>query len=326
MINMNTPTIDALTLDELDDKHEYLAHEYIQNLSLIIFPYNAQERVMASFVAYFDESGTHDGSPILTLAGYIADISQWVEFAREWNEILKQGGLTHFHMSKFEARQGEFRGWDNERRLLIQRGLIGIIKRRVNIGVFCAVNLAAYDEFITEWRRDNFGSPYNFCLKMCLSQVTFWAQRFERKEPIAYIIEHGAGYNHEINKSFRETFANEKMRKFFRLGSLTFDDKKRALPLQAADILAYEVWKDAYNKFVIEPKDKRPERKSFLSLREKLHQGTYWGRDEFMRERKRENTNFDIQTPDGTFVFRFKPEDTSPPEILIPNLDIKFSD
>jgi hypothetical protein len=88
------------------------------------------------------------------------------------------------------------------------------------------------------------------------------------------------------------------MRDFFRLGPLTFDDKKRALPLQAADLLAYEVWK---------------------------HQGMYWGRDEFLRERERENTNFEVQTPDGTFTFNFNSEDDeSSREIITPSLDIKF--
>src|ERR1044071_6141048 len=75
---------------------------------------------MSHFAAYFDESGTH-GSPILTLAGYIGTIEQWAEFSREWDELLRHEGLTHFHMSKFEARRGEFEGWDNERRLRVQK-------------------------------------------------------------------------------------------------------------------------------------------------------------------------------------------------------------
>jgi len=307
------------SLDEVDEKLEHTAYGYIQNLSLIIFPYNAQERVMAHFAAYFDESGTH-GSPILTLAGYIATVEQWAHFAREWDEILKQESLTHFHMSKFEARQGEFRGWDNDRRLGVQKRLIGIIKRRVNIGIFCAVNLAAYDEMVTEWRRKPFGSPYNFCVKMCLSIISFWAQEYEREEPIAYVIEHGAGYNHEIDKSFSAVFAREEMRKFFRLGSLTFADKKQALPLQAADLLAYEVWKDSSNEFLNENDQKRPQRKSFVSLLEKLHRGSYWGRDEFLRERERENTNFDIRTREGIFTFRFRPEDDTVDEVIHPTL------
>jgi hypothetical protein len=270
---------------------------------------------MSHFAAYFDESGTH-GSPILTLAGYIATVEQWAEFSREWDELLKQEALTHFHMSKFEARRGEFDGWDNERRLRVQKRLLGIIKRRVTLGVFCAVNLAAYEETMTEFRRTNFGSPYNFCVKLCLAFVSFWAQEYKRKEPIAYVIEHGAGYNKEINRSFADMFASQEWRQIFRLGSLSFVDKKAALPLQAADLLAYEVWKDATNRFLIEGEKKRPQRKSFTSLMETLHRGTYWGKDEFLRENDREITNFDIRTPEATVSFRFKPEDTGPPLIL----------
>jgi hypothetical protein len=297
----------------------YNSYEYFRNLSLLIFPYNAKERVMASFAAYFDESGTHGDSRILTLAGYVAKVEQWVEFSREWDELLKQENLTHFHMSKFEARQGEFAGWDNERRLRVQQRLIGIIKRRVNFGIFCAVNLVDYEETMTEWGRDAFGSPYSFCVKLCLAFVSLISQKYNRTEPIAYFIEHGAGYNHEISESVRATFANGTMRNLLRLGSLTFIDKKAALPIQAADLLAYEVWKDASNRFVTNEDKKRPERKSFRSLREILHQGSYWDREELLRENAREQTNFEVRTPEATLIFKFNPEDeTGPSEIIIP--------
>lgn len=323
----NSVMTHALTiLDSPLAKSGYFPDEYIQNLSHIIFPYNAKERVMASFAAYFDESGTH-GSPVLALACCIATVEQWVEFSREWDEVLKQEGLTHFHMSKFEARQGEFKGWDNARRLRVQKRLLGIIARRVNVGMFCAVNLAAYDEFVTDRWRANYGSPYHFCVKICLSFIAMWAQHYQRKEPLAYIIEQGAGYNNEINRQFCAVSANEKMRNFFRLGSLTFDDKKRALPLQAADLLTYEIWKDAVNNFVTDPDNKRPERKSLLYLREHiLHQGSYWGRDEFMRQREMAKTNFEIRMPDGVFKFTFNPDDTSHYEIITPTVRIKFDE
>lgn len=280
---------------------------------------------MASFAAFFDESGTH-GSPVLALAGYLATVEQWTEFSREWGEALNQESLTHFHMSKFEARRGEFTGWDKERRLRLQKRLIGIIKRRVNVGIFCALNLRDYEETMTEWRKAHFGSPYNFCVKLCLGFTSLWAQKYKRTEPITFVIERGAGYNSEINNSFNGIFADETLRKLFRLGSLTFVDKKAALPLQAADLFAYEVWKDATNRFVIDAGKKRPERKSFRSLRETVHQGSYWGRDEFLRENARESTNFEVQTDEATLIFNFKPEDdTTPHEIITASFDIKFN-
>jgi hypothetical protein len=279
---------------------------------------------MASFAAYFDESGTH-GSPILALACYITEVGQWAEFSREWDEVLKQERLTHFHMSKFEARRGEFTGWDKDRCIRVQKRLIGIIKRRVNVGIFCAVNIADYEETITEWRRKTFGSPYNFCVKLCLGFISIWAQHFNRTEPIAYIIEHGAGYNHEINRSFSEIFANEAMRKYLRLGTLTFADKKAALPLQAADLFAYEVWKDTTNRFVTDANKRRPERKSFESLRERVHRGTYWDKDKFLLENAREGTNFEVHAPEVHLTFEFNPEDDiSPREIIPASFDIKF--
>lgn len=58
------------------------------------------------FAVYFDESDTHDGSPVYTVAGYIATVEQWTHFEREWIDLLKELGLwprTAFHMADIEC-------------------------------------------------------------------------------------------------------------------------------------------------------------------------------------------------------------------------------
>ena len=53
---------------------------------------------------YFDESGTHEGSPVMCVAGYILTKRNAIELAREWNEVLNWAELPHplpyFHMSE----------------------------------------------------------------------------------------------------------------------------------------------------------------------------------------------------------------------------------
>src|SRR6266851_4007452 len=120
-----------------------------------------------SFSAYFDESGKHD-SPILTLAGYIATDEQWREFAREWNEALSSERIALFHMSKFESGYDGFsedNGWTKQRKIALQSKLIGIIRRRVNIGIHCSIDLTAYEECMKGWRKNHYGTPYAFCVK-----------------------------------------------------------------------------------------------------------------------------------------------------------------
>lgn len=265
---------------------------------------------MAFFNAYFDESGK-DNSRILTLAGYIATKEQWDEFAREWSAVLKDEGVKIFHMKDFENGYGEFKeedGWTRERKIAVQKKLIGIINRRTNIGIFSSVDLPDYEECMRGWRREYYGTPYTFLVKNCLSQVSLWAMHFRRREPIAYVIEHGAGYNHEINEAFRAAFANDIKREMMRLGSLTFETKQRAIQLQAADMLAYEAWKDVCNSGLA-PDKRRKRRKSFELMLTKAMSWTFYDKTELERMHKREDEgDFSVELPEGGAVLFTKPE------------------
>lgn len=265
---------------------------------------------MAFYNAYWDESGTHDPR-ILTIAGYIATERQWEAFAREWNATLSKEDIKTFHMKDFENPYGDFterKGWHKRRKIDFQSKLIGIIKRRINIGIWTSVDVPAYEKLITGWRRERNGTPYGFCVKSIMAQVALWAEHFKRNEPIAHVIEDGAGYNHEIERAFRATFDNEELRRFFRLGSLSFETKGRAVQLQAADLLAYEVWKDEYNFRVLPPEQRRKRRTSFSILTEAPHLGGFFGWKELTRAVELEEKDYSRQFPSGVEINYRKPE------------------
>lgn len=195
------------------------------------------------FTAYFDESGTHSNSPVTVVAGYIATNEQWSEFEREWKEVMQNAGIPFFHMSKFESRQGEYKNWNSDKRIRIQERLIGIIKRRVRIGFASAIRLSDYSEVMDGRDRILYGSPYAFCLISCMKLVAAWADKYEHQEPIVYVFESGAGCDGEIGAIFSRSFSKESVRSRYRVGDLAFGDKRGIVQLQAADILAYEIYK-----------------------------------------------------------------------------------
>jgi hypothetical protein len=50
--------------------------------------------------AYFDDSGTHHGSRVALLAGFVATTEVWRSLKREWSALLGEFtgyGVTHFH-------------------------------------------------------------------------------------------------------------------------------------------------------------------------------------------------------------------------------------
>jgi hypothetical protein len=44
---------------------------------------------LAVLIAYFDESGSKD-TPLVTMAGYLADERRWKRFERQWAKVLKE--------------------------------------------------------------------------------------------------------------------------------------------------------------------------------------------------------------------------------------------
>ena len=86
--------------------------------------------------------------------------------------------------------------------------------------------------------------PYAFCALMCLQSVADWADKVRYDGPIAYIFEGGAAHRGELDEIYKRIAKNEDAKRRYRLISLTYADKKEVNPLQAADILAYESYKN----------------------------------------------------------------------------------
>ncbi|HXX17022.1 MAG TPA: hypothetical protein VEJ47_19125 [Candidatus Eremiobacteraceae bacterium] len=87
------------------------------------------------FSAYFDASGHPNNTSVLAVAGFIADADQWIEFDRNWKEVLNRPdfGISSLHMKDFCHSTGEFAAWrnDEQRRRAFLSALIEIIKIRV---------------------------------------------------------------------------------------------------------------------------------------------------------------------------------------------------
>jgi hypothetical protein len=175
------------------------------------------------FAAYFDESGTHEGSRSLAVTGCIADVEQWGKFQAEWSAFLRDEELTAFRMSLFESRRGEFAGWGEEHRRNALRRAHGIMRCRINIGLGAAVVLQAFDEVVKPTKHfQRTGGPYCLCVQLCLDQVREWGARYGRTDPMAYVFDQGAEGKGEVMRAFEEA----RVEPSFLIRSLTFANKE----------------------------------------------------------------------------------------------------
>src|SRR5437764_1233786 len=77
--------------------------------------------------AYFDESGTHHGSPIMCVAGYLIEADQCRRLQAEWDVILLKYNVPYFHMSACAHGAGVFADVPKQVRSDICRSLIELI-------------------------------------------------------------------------------------------------------------------------------------------------------------------------------------------------------
>lgn len=188
---------------------------------------------------YLDESGTHDDSPNMTMAGYLFRADQAQRFTRDWAKDLKRIGLPCAHMTDCANGYGDYRDMELEERIQSEKLLIQHIKRRSLFGFGVSLDPHYYAKAVDDIK----GAPsaYTFCVLSCITMVRRWIERTNYDGKIAYFFEAGHRHANEADQFMNDIPANgpERMKKFAYL-SHTFIDKREALPLQAADMLAWQ--------------------------------------------------------------------------------------
>lgn len=194
-----------------------------------------QDGFVAVLVAYMDEFGIHDNSPVLTVAAYVARPKDWRAWTKKWNAAKRP--IRVFHAVDCANLKGEFKGWDGADRDKFVAKLLPVIANGGLDGVVIGIHM---DEFRkaagdnTEVR-DFIGNPYAACFLWVVSVVIKKPNLYKRR--IAFFHENN-DYKEEALRHFDE------LKKIGNpndaLMSIAFGSKDDYIPLQSADILAYE--------------------------------------------------------------------------------------
>jgi len=199
---------------------------------------------MAFLEGYFDESGTHETASHIVVSGFIADSNKWRRFVKEWGAALKDQGIPFFKAQWFEKRKEFFRPWgdEEERRKGFMGRLLGTITRLQPTRISFALPMKDYDDIIPPGpARTKIGSAYTLCAIKCIAMAGNWARSAGYTEPISYYFDAGHKNAREFYDAHQGNWKNEQTRDQFLVGMLAFADEKVLLPLQSADLIAYEM-------------------------------------------------------------------------------------
>jgi hypothetical protein len=105
-----------------------------KNLPLNIVLFNETDGAQL-VEAYFDESGSHDTSPVLCLADYIIEQRACEKLGSDWGEVLAKYKLPFSRMSCCAHGTGPFGALTIEDRISAEREIIAIVKRSITYGI-----------------------------------------------------------------------------------------------------------------------------------------------------------------------------------------------
>jgi hypothetical protein len=198
--------------------------------------------------AYFDESGTHEGSPVSVVAGYLATIHQWRVFETRWQKMLKGAKVNVFHMVDLEHSWGEFQGWSEEQRRKLIREATRIIRDQTEMGVGLATFVQDFNVTMTLPFQKWFGGIYGWCGWGAINIAARWAPQSGYTNPIHYIFEAGAKGRHELDHLIGDIENVPEGKSRYLIGEWGFQRKEDVVQLQAADFLSYEIFKNIINR------------------------------------------------------------------------------
>jgi len=216
-------------------------------LELIWFSSDFRERLVACFDVFLDDSGTHNESPFRVMGGFISDKEGCRALGESWREILDRYGIECFHMTDFENREKGFKHLSDFQRRSLLNELLATIRKNVRAGIAGAVPVVLYDKIIPPSLKGKIDDPLTIAFRLCLLLSHAWAKECSSvDDALAHMVESRQGVG-RLSDAFHEwQRSGGRLRFKYKLESLNIF-KKKVEALQAADLMAYESWKEMVN-------------------------------------------------------------------------------
>lgn len=200
---------------------------------------------MSMLKAFFDDSGTHDASDVVLWGGLIGRDDQWADLSANWREQLEteRFGLSapYYHRAEVMGIQGAFFDWkrpalDNLtydlRRVLLEAGVSGFA---------AATFKSVWRELVRPPLDHILKTPEAFCFSECIRWAREWSATFAGGAEVALF----------FNEDRREEAIRQsrEVQSYIHggLGEVHFLPAKPHPEIQAADMVAGEIWRDAVN-------------------------------------------------------------------------------
>jgi hypothetical protein len=207
--------------------------------------------------AFFDETGTHAGHPVIGVAGFLYDDRGIEQFNTRWKKRASELDRP-FHTSECFYGRGQFAGWPEPMRMLLMHDLADIIAETKLAGFLTYIERNDWEV----WKKtsqpaivESVGSPYSACLLHCISLVDSFADVRHPNEKVFYVFEAGCDREPEAREFLCQIERNEQSAKNLKLAGHEFSSRGKEPILSGADFLAWE-WQRHYVEYLRDGKRK----------------------------------------------------------------------
>lgn len=198
-------------------------------------------KLLSMLAAYCDESGKHKEASRCVVAGLRANASTWKHFSLRWRSELKVRGISAFHMVDCEHGKNEFKGLSIRARENLQSRFIGILNEFTFVAVALSMPWELHPHAVEPIKGKQYkSSPYFLLFQSVIGQLVQHRHGLMPSSRISFFFERQRGFEGTAHTVYNRMKDEGDLKP--RLGPLVYLDKAdpEGVPLQAADILAYE--------------------------------------------------------------------------------------
>jgi hypothetical protein len=194
--------------------------------------------------AYVDESGTHGGSRLTVMAGYLSTAERWTAFQLEWASFLAELGVDHLHAKHLFHGQKPFKGLSWEERAEIADRALALARQHTMFGICVVLTNEDFDNIFRAGEATDsiLDSKYGICFRHLLSYMLQLITLIDDKpNKLSIFVESGhknQGAARTIASDYKGIGHRERARMLKEVG---YVDKRDCVGVQAADILAFSL-------------------------------------------------------------------------------------
>jgi hypothetical protein len=203
-----------------------------------------ETRLMLMLQGYADDSGSDGSRPPFVLAGFVDKTEKWESFSDDWKQQLdRKPKIDYFKMAEAASGHGQFEGWDEEFIRCKIIDLLSVLEWHQPDGIYSWIKWDDYRHLVEPHVHGLLRDPYQVLFPAIFDVLINFQRRkgiFPETTDMDFDEQGEAGeFARQIYPKMKARIPAEYASVFGRT-PLMLDDKKY-LPLQAADMLAWNM-------------------------------------------------------------------------------------